>query len=137
MNNEDPVAGLWHAHAVEVARDIEEQMTARAKDGFRPLPALLGKARQKALVAVLALVDIDPNAANAIQRLQNEVRRYDDLVQFTRELVAAGLEAEHDLTDEERADLESLIAPPADITDTEQLAEMTRLGLTPQETNDR
>ena len=138
MNNQDPVAGLWQARAIEIARDIEEQMTARGKDGFRPLPAILAKARAKAQVAVLALIDIDPNRSRDIQRLQNEVRRYDDIVQFVRELVATGLEVEHNLTDEEREDLEALIAPPEDIVDTEQLAEMTRLGINPQDfTNDR
>jgi hypothetical protein len=120
---------LWAAHAVALSRDIEEQMTARARDGFRPLVVMLHMARREAGQAVAALTEVDPGDEKQIRALQNEVHRFRDLVRFAQKIVSAGIEAEHQVGDDARAELERLIAPPADVCDTEREAELTRLGI--------
>jgi hypothetical protein len=35
--NAEPIDLVWAAHAIALSRDIEEQMTARAAEGFRPV----------------------------------------------------------------------------------------------------
>jgi hypothetical protein len=126
---DDAVELLWAAHAAALSRDIEEQMTARASDGFRPLVAVLHLARAEAGRAVAALCDTDPADTREIRNLQNQVHRFRDLVRFLGRIATAGIEAELQLGDDDREDLERLIAPPRDPADAERLAEMTRLGL--------
>lgn len=120
---------LWTAHAVALSRDIEEQMTARARDGFRPLVAALQLARVEAGQAVAALCDVDPDDAKEIRALQNQVQRFRDLVRFFKAIATAGIEAEIALSDEDREDLERLVAPPRDPADGERDAELNRLGI--------
>ncbi|HLN09337.1 MAG TPA: hypothetical protein VK281_10320, partial [Xanthobacteraceae bacterium] len=127
-----PVDLLWAAHAIALSRDIEEQMTARVQDGFRPLVVMLHMARKEAGEAVAALCDVEPDNAAEIRNLQNQVHRFRDLIRFARRIVAAGIDAEHQVGDDERDELERLIAPPGDVSDTDREAEMIRLGINPQ-----
>jgi hypothetical protein len=126
---DDPIDLIWAAHAVTLSRDIKEQMTARAAEGFRPLVVMLHMARLEAAHAVVALCDVDPTRAEEIRALQNQVARFRDLIRFTRNIVAAGIDAEHRVGDDDRAELEKLIAPPDDTVDVERQAELMRLGI--------
>jgi hypothetical protein len=125
----DPVASLALERAALVSADIEEQLTARQKDGMRPLIAVLAKARREAAEAIAALVDTPSSDAAAITRLQNEVRRFADLVRFLREIVNEGLDQRYEVADAERDELERLIAPPDDRLDAEAARERERLGI--------
>lgn len=127
--NDEPVDLVWAAHAIALSRDIEEQMTARSAEGFRPLVVMLHMARLEAATAVVALCDIDPTKITKVRELQNQVARFRDLIRFTRKIVAAGLDAEHQVGDDDRAELEKLIAPPDDTVDVERQAELMRLGI--------
>ena len=126
---DDAIDLLWTAQAVTLSRDIEEQMTARAADGFRPLVAALQLARVEAGQAVAVLCDVDPTDTKEIRALQNQVQRFRDLVRWLKAIATAGIEAELALGDEDREDLERLVAPPRDAADGEREAEMIRLGL--------
>ena len=125
----DPVTALALERAALISADIEEQLTARAKDGMRPLIAVLAKAKAQAAEAIAALVDTPPSDAVAIARLQNEVRRFADLVRFLREIVNDGLEERYEVADAERDELERLIAPPDDRLDAEAARERAALGI--------
>ena len=125
----DPVAALALERAALISADIEEQLTARANDGMRPLIAVLAKARREAAEAIAALVDTPPSDATAIARLQNEVRRFADLVRFLREIVNEGLDERYEVADAERDDLERLVAPPDDTIDAEARRERAALGI--------
>ena len=125
---DDAIDLLWTVQAVGLSRDIEEQMTARAADGFRPLVAALQLARVEAGRAVAALCDVEPEDAKQIRALQNEVQRFRDLVRFLKQIATAGIEAELTLGDADREDLERLVAPPGDAADNEREAELDRLG---------
>jgi hypothetical protein len=125
----DPVASLALERAALLSADIEEQLTARAKDGTRPLVAVLAKARREAAQAIAALVDTPPSDAAAIARLQNEVKRFADLVRFLREIVMDGLDESYEVADAERDELERLVAPPDDTLDAEARREREALGI--------
>ena len=125
----DPVASLALERAALLSADIEEQLTARGKDGMRPLLAVLARARREAAEAIAALVDTPPSDAAAIARLQNEVRRFADLVRFLREIVMDGLDERYEVADAERDELERLVAPPDDTLDAEARREREALGI--------
>jgi hypothetical protein len=125
----DPIAALALQRAALISADIEEQLTARAKDGMRPLIAVLAKAKAQASEAIAALIDTPPSDAAAIARLQNEVRRFADLVRFLREIVNDGLDERYEVADAERGELERLIAPPDDRLDAEAQRERAALGI--------
>ena len=96
---------------------------------MRPLIAVLAKAKAQAADAIAALVDTPPSDAAAIARLQNEVRRFADLVRFLREIVNEGLDQRYEVADAERDELERLVAPPDDINDGEAARERAALGI--------
>ena len=125
----DPVASLALERAALLSADIEEQLTARAKDGMRPLIAVLAKARREAALAIAALVDTPPSDPAAIARLQNEVRRFADLVRFLREIVMDGLDERYEVADAERDELERLVEPPDDTLDAEARRDREALGI--------
>src|ERR1700674_304122 len=114
MTSDEPIALLWAAHAIALSRDIEEQMTARAAQGFRPLVVMLHMARLEAGQAVAALCDVDPGDAQEILTLQNQVHRFRDFVRYASRIVAKGIEAEHQVGEAGPAGLEKLISPPTD-----------------------
>ena len=125
----DPITSLALDRAALISADIEEQLTARAKDGTRPLIAVLAKAKAQAAEAIAALVDTAASDAQAIARLQNEVRRFADLVRFLREIVNEGLDQRYEVADGERDELERLVAPPDDTLDAEARRERAALGI--------
>jgi hypothetical protein len=125
----DPVATLALERAALISADIEEQLTARAKDGMRPLVAVLAKAKAQAADAIAALVDTPPADAAAITRLQNEVKRFADLVRWLKEIVNEGLDQRYEVADAERDELEILVAPPEDDARAQAQAERARLGI--------
>jgi hypothetical protein len=125
----DPIANIALARAALLSADIEEQLTARKEHGMRPLMAVLAKAKAQAADAIAALVDTPPHDPAAIARLQNEVRRFADLVRFLREIVNEGLDQRYEVADAERDELERLVAPPDDVNDGEAARERAALGI--------
>jgi hypothetical protein len=125
----DPVATLALERAALISADIEEQLTARKEHGMRPLVAVLAKAKAQAADAIAALVDTPPSDAAAITRLQNEVKRFADLVRWLKEIVNEGLDQRYEVADAERDELEILVAPPEDDARAQAQAERARLGI--------
>ena len=124
----DPLAFLAHARAQFLSEDVEEQLTARSGDGYRPLVDILHRAKDAAAAAMAALVSIDPEEPKEIRNLQNEVRRFDDLVRFIREMLAEGYDRMA-IPDEDRRSLEDLIFAPIRDATAEQAIELQRLGI--------
>jgi hypothetical protein len=127
----DPIASLALERAALISADIEEQLTARNEHGMRPLIAVLAKARREAADAIAALVDTAPSDAAAIARLQNEVKRFADLVRWLQEIVNEGIDQRYEVADTERDELERLVAPADDEARAHALDELERLGLRP------
>jgi hypothetical protein len=127
----DPIASLALERAALISADIEEQLTARKEHGMRPLIAVLAKAKAQAADAIAALVDMAPSDAAAIARLQNEVKRFADLVRWLQEIVNEGIDQRYEVADSERDELERLVAPVDDEARAHALDELERLGLRP------
>jgi len=125
----DPILSLALERAALVSADIEEQLTARGKDGMRPLIAVLAKARREAADAMAALADVDARRIDEVQRLQHRIWRFADLVRWLKEIVADGLDQRYEVADAERDELERLVAPPDDALDAEARADRAALGI--------
>ncbi len=125
----DPIVALALDRAALISADIEEQLTARKEHGMRPLIAVLAKARREAADALAALVDVDARRSDEVQRLQNRIWRFADLVRWLKEIVNEGLDQRYEVADTDRDELERLVAPPDDALDAQALAERERLGL--------
>jgi hypothetical protein len=125
----DPIASLALARAALISADIEEQLTARNEHGMRPLIAVLAKARHEAADAIALLVEADPSKPDEVGRLQNEVKRFADLVRWLKEIVNEGLDQRHEVADAERDELERLVAPPEDDARAQAERERERLGI--------
>lgn len=83
----------------------------------RPVLFLLKKARESAVEAMDALVFCDPTDAVMVRQLQNEIRRYDDLVAWCREIISEGKEADRLLTEIEREEFASAVLDPENADD--------------------
>src|SRR5947209_12343014 len=101
----DPVGSLALARAVLISADIEEQLTARKAHGMRPLIAVLHKARREAASSIAQLVGVRSDDRIEILRLQNEVRRFEDLVRWLKEIVSEGFDDRYEVADAERDEL--------------------------------
>jgi hypothetical protein len=125
----DPVIRLALDRAALISADIEEQLTARREHGMRPLIAVLAKARREAADAIALLVEADPAKPEEVGKLQNEVRRFADLVRWLKEIVNEGLDLRYEVSDAERDELERLVAPPEDDARAQFERERERLGI--------
>jgi hypothetical protein len=106
--SEDPILRLAQQRAITNSADIEAQLSV--VQGCRPVLAILVKARQKAAAALTALAFIDVDKPKDIQALQNEVRRYDDLVRFVDEIVREGIQADAEITAQDREEMIDLLS---------------------------
>lgn len=87
--------GLHRAFKLSV--DIEAQLTVRTKS--EPLLVVVATAKEAAVDALAALVSANPEDAVTIRKLQNEVRRYDDIVLWLHQMFLDGHDAERELSE--------------------------------------
>lgn len=88
--------------AVILSAEVEIQLTSRDKTG--PLLALLALARQHAAEALADLANMDLGDRSAANK-QMDVRCFQRIVEWLREIVADGFEAELELSDAERYEI--------------------------------
>jgi hypothetical protein len=96
----------WAEEAFRVAEATLGQL--QSKKGS-PLQFLLKRAKADSIEALITLIDVDPNDAKTVMALQNEARRFRDLIGYLQQIIAKGDEAYHALTSEERDDFLSLV----------------------------
>jgi hypothetical protein len=114
----DPAQRIAWQRAVELSADIEIAMRKDIANAG-PLLGILAKARDAAAEAIAALVTVDAEEPKEIRRLQNEAQRFTDMVRWLTEMLAAGVDADEGIGDEERTELIDLLAESiedADIT---------------------
>lgn len=70
-----------------------------------PTANLLAQAREEAREALAALVAVDAADQKTILRLQNEVRRYADLMRWVETSIQAGRNAWLEISDEDRQEV--------------------------------
>lgn len=87
----DAVTTAALQRAIFLSADIEMQLASKA--GGQPVVAILHRAREAAAAAIVALAETDPEQPSAIRTLQNDVRCFDRIVGWLREIVADGFQA--------------------------------------------
>lgn len=117
----DAIEMVARARLIDASADLELQIEKDAK--HRPVIIILAKARSEAMKAMKALVMVDCQQADTIRILQNEIRRYDDLVAWVNEIIQDGKEADRQISEEEQADIGMLL------NSAEGRAEARELGL--------
>lgn len=115
----DPIYRLAQEQTIQASREIEVQLIAN--NGTFPILVMLRKAKKEAAAALLDLAIAYAADIEEIRRLQNKIRRYDDLVRWLSEIVATGLEYEDDFRQSERQEVADLLNPKTD-EDREELA---------------
>lgn len=88
--------------AVIMSAEVEIQLTSRDKTG--PLLALLALARQHAAEALADLANMDLGDRVAANK-QMDVRCFQRIVEWLRDIVADGFDAELELSDAERYEI--------------------------------
>ena len=111
-------------HAIRISAQLEVQLTK--KDAFRPVLAILHKARGLAQGAISELARVDPENPRLIRDLQNEIAVYQQMVNFVRELIAAGIEADQQISETDEYEIQEV----TNMTP-EQQAELQKLGVSP------
>jgi len=101
---------------MEASASLEHQFD---RDAYRrPVLFLLKKAREQAVEAFDALVyKVDPADGAMVRQLQHEIRRYDDLVDWCREIISEGKEAERFLKEADIAEFARAVVDPDNADD--------------------
>lgn len=109
--HQDQLFSMALQAAVRDSAELEAQL--RAKDGSSPILRLIAHARKEAAEAFLALFIVKPDDADKVRELQNEIARYDDMLNFIRKILVAGVEADQRLTGADREELlDTLMGQP-------------------------
>lgn len=108
--NRDAIERLALNRAVQISAELEVQLDKNPKT--QPLIAVLSLAKEQAALAMRGLVMVDPNETKQVREFQNEVRRYDDLVLWMRQLIVEGKEADRRIAEMDREEFEDLINSP-------------------------
>lgn len=87
---------------------LENQISS----GDGPVLRILGRAREAAADALLALIEVDLiGNIEAARTMQAEARRYRDLIHWTAQLAAEGKEAELSLNEADVDEIRDLVNP--------------------------
>lgn len=93
---------------VEASASLEVQFDKDASK--RPILFLLKKARESAALAMDALIyDCKPESTEEVRQLQHEIRRYDDLVAWCRQIIIDGKDADYKVSEIEREEFEDAV----------------------------
>lgn len=89
--------------ALQDGKELEEML---GKGGV--WITLLRLARKASIAATVRIAVADPNDTKLIMRLQNEMRRYSDLVAWIKQIIENVQEAEEQATEDDRILIEQL-----------------------------
>lgn len=109
MSKIDPFEALGNDVLLELAYDLQVQLERGTAKGMRPVLYLLVEQRKKAAVAIAKMIDVDVAETEALRSLQAEVRLYGDLVDSCKKLFNKGRDAEQQLVERDRAEMEEIV----------------------------
>jgi hypothetical protein len=98
-----------------LAEDLKLQLEKGA--GTRPVLYLLAQQRQRAVAAIMGLVNVDPTKIEDIRGYQKEAALYYDLMENVRVMLQRGREADSRIADRDR---ESIADALDDMTEEER-----------------
>lgn len=93
--------------AARLSIQVEAELTSNIRS--EPLLVVLDRAKENAAAALTALAVVDPEDPHAIRHLQNEVRRFNELVNWLHEMLIAGPEAERQLNATQMQEARALV----------------------------
>jgi hypothetical protein len=99
----EPLEAIAVAQMFAISMELETQLAAT--NGLRPVMAMLQLAKIEAAAALVALVNIPPTEGERIREKQYEVRRFEQLCDWIKQVIQKGLEADKLLTEKEREEL--------------------------------
>lgn len=108
----DPIERLADVELRLLSADLQVQLERGT--AMAPVLYLLNAARVKAAKAVVLFIDADPENPALMRRLQGEIKLYDDMVTHARTLLAMGKEATQRISEQDRAEMEEVIAGMTD-----------------------
>ena len=108
----DPVLKLAEARYIGLAAELERQLVD--KEGTGPILEFVRVIKARGAESLAALAFKSAHDTNAIVTLQNEVKRYDELIGVLQDICKAGQSATEKLDDEAREELLDLLADGAD-----------------------
>lgn len=103
----EAIEALALERAMLLSIHLEDQLDT--SNQTRPMIAVLALARDQAALAMKGLIYEDPTHTDKIREFQFEIRRYDDLVAWMREIIIAGKEADRKLSSDEREEFARLL----------------------------
>lgn len=108
----DQIYRLAMMRIIKASAEIEAELRADIK-GSGPVLEILRRLRDRAAESMEKLVFTDAQDTKAILTWQNEVKRYDEWVEWVREIIREGIEINNRLDDEEREEMiDMLLATP-------------------------
>lgn len=107
-----PAQRLQEQRLIQLSAELEVQIARDAKPTMQPIVAILAIARREAFASLDKLIYIDPNDKDMVRELQHEVRRYEDLVEWIKDIIVKGREADSRLTAEERDEFYEMFNGP-------------------------
>lgn len=99
---EDQLQRLAKLHIIKVSMELEAEFVTK---GEAPCLEILHRIQDRAAQSLMALALCDSEDPKQIRLLQNEVKRYDEFVQFMKEIIDEGRAADKELSHEEREEL--------------------------------
>lgn len=109
MSKIDPFEKLSNEVLLELAYDLQVQMERGTAKGMRPVLYLLVEQRKKAAEAISKMIEVDVSEVEAMRSLQAEARLYGDLVETCRKLFNKGRDAEQEIMESDRDEMEKIV----------------------------
>ena len=103
MPGGDQINRLAKMRIITASRELDAQLSK--KRGCSPVLEILRRLRARAAESLEALAFTNAYDSEKIKLLQNEVKRYDEWVEWLRDIVSEGLEYDQQITDSEREEL--------------------------------
>lgn len=125
MSKIDPFEAISNDVLLELAYDLQVQLEKGTAKGMRPVLYLLVQQRKKAAEAISKMIEVDVAEVDAMRSLQAEVRLYGDLVEHCEKLFNKGRDAEQQIMEADRAEMQEIVGQMAP-------EERQRLNLQPE-----
>jgi hypothetical protein len=98
------MAGL--AKAVKLSAQVEVELTGAKSE---PLLMVVARGQERAIDALAGLATVDAEDPKAIRALQNEVVRFGNMIEWVRDMLHSGKEADKQLNDAQAQSARELI----------------------------
>ena len=103
----DAIEAVARARLIHMSLDLKVQLERGT--GTKPMLWLLASQRNKAVDAIVKMMEIDVAEIDAMRSLQAEVRLYGDMMTAAKELVSRGREADGEVNEEAREEIATFL----------------------------